>query len=127
MKRSVLLLGALALILVSCGGDDEGTSAGDNGGPSLSIAEPSDGAEVELPLTVRFTSDSELGPADSGASHVHLWLDGNEEDYEVIEGDEFKIRDLSPGEHTIDVSLRNANHSAAGAQDEITITVTGDG
>ena len=127
MKRSVLWFGALVLILGACGAGDERTPAGDDGGPSLSISEPSDGAEVELPLTIRFTSDSELGPADSGASHVHLWIDGDEEDYEVIEGDEFKLRDLSPGEHTINVSLRKANHSAAGARDEITVTVAGGG
>lgn len=115
------------MILVACGGgDDEPEAVGSDSADraSLSIAEPADGAEVEVPFTVRFTSDVDLGPIDTGASHVHIWIDGAENDYEVVEGDTYEIDGLDAGEHTISVSLRNADHSAAGAEDEISIVVT---
>jgi hypothetical protein len=34
---------------------------------------------------------------------------------------------LGPGQHVIHASLRNANHSAAGAEAEATVMVTGGG
>lgn len=126
MKRPVRWLSILSLIvLVACGGGETEPDVGraDNQ-ESLTIEEPVDRAEVQAPFTVSFSSSNELGTVESGASHVHLWIDGNEEEYEVIEGDSFEIRKLAPGEHTITVSLRNSDHSATGAGDEITITVT---
>lgn len=41
-------------------------------------------------------------------------------------GDTFEVSGLSPGEHTIEASLRNADHTDAGPSDEITVIV-GDG
>jgi len=114
------------VLLAACGGEDEPDAAGADSADrsSLSIAEPADGAEVEVPFTVRFSSDVDLGPIDSGASHVHIWIDGKEDDYEVVEGDSYEIEGLAAGEHTISVSLRNADHSAAGSEDEISVVVS---
>ena len=124
MRRSMWLSAALLVVLVACGGNDENVDPGREGPPaSLAIVEPADGAEVETPFTVRFSAEPALGPIDTGASHLHLWIDGHEDDYEVIEANRYEIKRLPPGEHTISVSLRRADHSQAGAEDEITITV----
>jgi len=37
-----------------------------------------------------------------------------------------QITDVRPGRHKMTVSLRNPNHSAAGAEKTITVTVGGD-
>ena len=122
---------ALALIAVACGGNGEdagqgGASAALNGNePSVAIQEPTDGSEITLPTTLSFTTDAELGDLETGLNHVHVWFDGDESTYEVVTSNTFEITDLPEGEHTITVSLRNANHSAAGADDEITVVVAG--
>ncbi|TCC54394.1 hypothetical protein E0H73_38755 [Kribbella pittospori] len=124
-------------VLVACGSNDESADAG---GMSLSIAEPAKDATVSLPFTVKVDAGVPLGPTESGKHHVHLWLDNHANDYLVVESDTAEITSgqkatlsgkplgVSPGTHTIHVSLRNANHSAAGVDTEMTIKVgTGTG
>ena len=74
----------------------------------------------------------ELGSTDSGKHHVHLYFDGDDSKYEVVESDSMEITDASPaveglksGEHELDISLRNADHSAAGFDTSITVNVNG--
>jgi hypothetical protein len=119
-------------VLVACGSDEE--SAG-GGGMSLSIAEPAKDATVSLPFKVKVDAGVPLGPTESGKHHVHLWLDNHANDYLVVESDTAEITSgqtatlsgkplgVSPGKHTIHVSLRNANHSAAGVDTEIAVNV----
>ncbi len=119
-------------VLVACGSNDESAGAG---GMSLSIAEPAKDAKVGLPFTVKVDAGVPLGPTESGKHHVHLWLDDNANDYLVVESDTAEITSgqkatlsgkplgVSPGMHTIHVSLRNANHSAAGVDTEIPVNV----
>lgn len=120
---------ALALVLAACGGDDDtastggSTDGGTDGGMTLSISSPDDGAEVDVPFTVEFDSSVPLGPTDSGEHHVHVFFDGDDSEYQVIESDSVEITDLPEGEHVINASLRNADHSAAGVETEITVTV----
>ena len=118
----------LVLTAVACGG---GPADVGSGGPdadaqrNFTIASPDDGGTVESPLTLNFTSREPLGPPESGAFHVHVFFDGNEDEYEVVTTSTFEAKGLSPGEHVIAASLRNADHSAAGVDDEITVTVVG--
>ncbi|WP_335991344.1 Ig-like domain-containing protein [Glycomyces sp. MUSA5-2] len=131
LKKLTAPLAVGALILAGCGGTDPG---GD--GPSVSIEQPAEGDELTAPFTVVVESSEELGTTESGNHHVHLYFDGNDGTYEVIEsgnGEEYEVsadspvlEGLEPGEHTLNVSLRNADHSAAGAEDEVTVTI-GDG
>lgn len=119
-------------ILVACGSNDESADAG---GMSLSIAEPAKDATVSLPFKVKVDAGVPLGPTESGKHHVHLWLDNHANDYLVVESDTAEITNgqkatlsgkplgVSPGKHTIHVSLRNANHSAAGVDTEILVNV----
>lgn len=119
------------VVLVACSNDSEGDAGGD--GSSISITEPAKDAKVNLPLTVKVDAGVPLGPTESGQHHVHLWLDNDTENYLVVESDTATVSpgmkatlsgkplDLAPGKHIIHISLRNANHSAAGADTEMPI------
>jgi hypothetical protein len=116
--------------LVACSND-----TGSNGGgtSSISITEPAKDAQVELPFSVKVKAGVPLGPTSSGKHHVHLWLDNDSANYLVVESDTATVSPgakatltgkplgLAPGKHVIHISLRNANHSAAGAETEIPV------
>ncbi|HEY7400981.1 MAG TPA: hypothetical protein VH989_08800 [Actinomycetota bacterium] len=117
------LVVVLALVATACGSS---ASAG-GGGASLTIAEPMDGATVPSTFTVRVDSSVPLGPPSTGDDHVHLCFDGAscDTEYKLVYGNTFQVSGLTPGQHTIQASLRNADHSAAGPTDSITVTVEG--
>ncbi|MGH2693771.1 MAG: Ig-like domain-containing protein [Actinomycetota bacterium] len=129
MGRFKLFAGvaALALVALACGeegsSDDGAAGGGGGGGPTVEITAPEDGAEVGATFTLEFSSSEDLGPIDTGANHVHVWFDGDESKYEVVETSSFDVSGLSPGEHEITASLRNADHTPAGAEDTITVTL----
>jgi hypothetical protein len=131
--RIVAVLSALLLLAAGCGGDsgDSGDSGsgGSGGGLSLRIVEPTEGAQVSTPFTIKVEAGVPLGTTESGKHHIHVWFDDNANDYQVVESDQVEIDSgkLAPGEHVIHASLRNANHSAAGAEVEQAVTVTGAG
>ncbi|MFD6177271.1 MULTISPECIES: hypothetical protein [unclassified Isoptericola] len=115
----------LALLAAGCGGADDagGGGAASAGGMTLQITAPKDGATVDVPFTVNLSSSEELGPTESGKHHVHVFFDGNDAEYQVVEGDSVEITDLPAGEHEIDASLRNADHSPAGVETSIKVMV----
>lgn len=92
-----------------------------------------------MPFSVKVQSSVPLGPTESGLHHVHMWFDDDEADYLVVESDQGQITStdsdwfshkapsLSPGSHTVHVSLRNANHSPAGAETQVTVMIGGAG
>jgi hypothetical protein len=130
--RILAVLSTLLLLAAGCGGDsgDSGDSAGGSGGGlSLRIVEPAGDAPVCPPFMVKVEASVPLGTTESGKHHIHVWFDDNENDYQVVEADQVEIAsgDLSPGEHVIHASLRHANHSAAGAEAEQAVMVTGGG
>jgi hypothetical protein len=132
-KRVLLALAVVvAFAAAACGSDkagDSGTAASGGGGGSkdLAITAPEDGAEVSLPFTLDLAAGVPLGAPETGNDHVHVFYDGDDSEYEVVTSDSFQVTDLSPGEHTITASLRNADHSPAGTDVTIHVTVTGGG
>lgn len=122
-KTLALLLSAIVLVTAACGGGDDG--GGSEGGGAVAIESPEAGAEVSVPFTLELSSSETIGPTDSGEHHFHVYFDDNEDDYEVVESLTFEVTSLDAGDHTIYVSLRNADHSAAGAEEEIEVTVAG--
>lgn len=121
------------LLAAGCGGGSGGGGYGGNrdggggDGMTLEITSPEDGATVENPFTVDLSSSEELGPTGSGAHHVHVFFDGDDQEYLVVEGETVEVTDLPEGEHVVNASLRNADHSPAGVETEITVTVGGAG
>jgi hypothetical protein len=122
--RVVSLIAVAMLVAVACGDNSTADAAG-GGGPAISIESPADGDEVTLPLKVEVSTSVDIGPEESGKDHWHLFVDGEELEYTVEPSTETMLDDLSPGEHTINATLQHADHSLAGASDEITVTVTG--
>lgn len=128
-----IAVAALVLIAAGCGDDDDTTSAGagsgdrSDGGTTISVTEPADDAEVGTPFDVEVDTSVEVGEPDTGLHHVHLYYDGStqEGDYDVVYEPTFTVeRDLSPGEHTIEAVVANADHSLTDARDEVTVTVS---
>jgi hypothetical protein len=113
---------AFALLAAACGGE---ATAGGGGSATFDIKAPADGAEVGSPFTVEIASDVALGDPSTGDHHVHLCFDGGncDTEYSLVYGSTFEVDGLTPGEHTIEASLRNADHSDAGVSDTITVTV----
>ena len=131
--RIIAVLSAILLFAAGCGGGsgDSGDSGGSGGGGgmSLKIVEPADGASVSTPFTVKVDASVPLGTTESGKHHIHVWFDDNANDYQVVEADHVDVKSgsLPGGEHVIHASLRNANHSPAGADTKVTVTVAGGG
>lgn len=123
MSNARVMVTAIALLAAACGGDDGAATATGEGGMTLSITAPDDGAEVSLPFTVEFDSSEELGPTEDGVHHVHIYWDGDASEYTVVEAASVEVAEAPEGEHTLTASLRNADHSPAGVEVEITLTV----
>jgi hypothetical protein len=119
----------LGLVAAACANDTE-TPAGD-GGLSLQIVGPTDGDSVTSPFEVKVDASVDLGTPETGEHHVHLCFDGancsTTGEYTIGYADTIEVKDLPAGEHTIEASLRNADHSDAGVSDTITVTVAGSG
>ncbi|MGH9287753.1 MAG: hypothetical protein ACRD0V_05580 [Acidimicrobiales bacterium] len=127
-------LAALALLAAACSGDDDTVTGGDSGGGggdgdmTISIADPADGATVEPGFQVEVDPSVDVGEPDTGLHHVHLYYDGNQSDgeYDIVYSvdEPWTVdRDLSPGEHSIEAFIANADHSLTDASDEITVSV----
>ena len=119
------LIALAGLVAAACGDDSTAGAAGGDGEPTISIVSPADGDEVTLPLEVEVDTSAEIAPEETGKDHWHLFVDGEELEYTVETSNETMLDDLSPGEHTINATLQHADHSSAGASDEITVIVTG--
>jgi hypothetical protein len=118
-----MIAAAALLVATACGSN--GSSSGGSSKPTLKITSPSDGASVTAPFTLTFTSSEPIGPTDSGKDHVHLIVDGKTSNYQVVTSTRTQVRNLSPGKHTIGVTLQHADHSPVGAQAQVIVTVTG--
>ena len=124
--RFVVAIAAIALAVAACGsGTDE--TAGASGEAKVTITSPSDGDTVDIPFMLEWDSTVPLGEPDTGKDHVHVYVDGQTNDYTVVGGNEFQVKDLSPGEHTVEISLQHADHSPVGPTSEISVTVGGGG
>ncbi len=126
-SRPLLGVIALALAAAACA---SGASASSGGGQAtLKVSSPSDGATVSSPFTVKLDASVPLGAPSTGEDHVHLCFDGASCDskYTLVYGNSISIKSLSPGQHTIEASLRNADHSDTGVSTTISVTVSGTG
>jgi len=134
LRDPVLRAGALVaggLLLAACGSSGGGgaskaaSSPSGGGKPRLSILAPADGATVTGPVKLRISTNAPIGPTDSGKDHVHVFLDGRTQDYTVVPATSYTIKNMPSGKHTISVTLQHADHSPAGADAQVTVTVKG--
>lgn len=112
----------VALAVSACGSSDDGGGGG-GGGDKVEITSPKDGADVHVPFKLEWNSTVPLGPTDSGKDHVHVYVDGKENDYTVVGGTSFMMKKLSPGKHEVEISLQHADHSPVGPESKIDVNV----
>ncbi|TMK37331.1 MAG: hypothetical protein E6G58_02460 [Actinobacteria bacterium] len=125
--RTILVATLAFGVLAAACSKGTSTSAG-GGAPTLTISSPADGANVSEPFTVKLDASVPLGDPSTGEDHVHLCFDGASCDsggYQLVYSDSAQVQGLSSGQHTIEASLRHADHSAVGPTATITVTVTG--
>lgn len=120
---AALAAGSLVALTTACGSTDGGGAGSGGAGPSIEISSPKAGATVTQPFTLEVRSSEPLGATDSGRDHFHLTFDGNQQDYTVETKPKVTIDTLTPGRHTIRVSLQHADHSPVGPAAEVTVTV----
>ncbi|MGP3955804.1 Ig-like domain-containing protein [Nonomuraea sp. 3N208] len=118
--RKILIALATSALLAGC----SMAGAAGAGAPSVTITGPANNADVAGTFSLEFTTSEEIGPPESGKHHVHVFTDGKTDDYTVVTASPFEIAGLPAGEHTVGVTLQNADHSPAGASAEITVNVT---
>ena len=112
------ILGAifgLSVLAVACS-----NSASAGGGDTLAITSPTNGAKVGEPFTLTVASNQALGDPSTGDDHIHLCFDGASCDsgsYQIVYGNTAQVSGLTPGQHTIEASLRHADHSAIASRD----------
>jgi hypothetical protein len=126
--KRIMVAAAIAVagagLLAACGSD---SNASGGGSPTLTITSPTAGAKVASSVDVAWNTNVQLGEPDTGLDHVHVFVDGQSNDYTVVGSDHFTVTGLTPGNHTIDVTLQHADHSSAGASDDVDVTVTKSG
>jgi Bacterial Ig domain len=131
MRRRITYTAVLTIAMfaaAACGSDTStpgNTAPAGGGGPTLNITAPANGATVTSPFMLTFQSSEQLGKPDTGMDHVHVFADGKTDKYTVVPTNSFEIKDLTPGQHKIGVTLQHADHSPAGANAEITVMVAG--
>ena len=116
---------AVLLAVAACGSNGYSGSSSGGSTPTLKITLPAAGASVTMPFTLTFTSSEPIGPTGSGKDHVHLVVDGHTGNYQVVTSTRTQVKSLSPGKHSIRLTLQHADHSSAGAKAQITVIVTG--
>ena len=123
--RLLGLAGVLTLALLAAACSNSASAGTDGSAPSIRIISPSNGMKVSEPFALKLDVNVSVGEPDTGEDHVHIGFDGQSVDVErnLVFGESCTVTDLAPGRHTIEASLRNADHTAAGPSDTITIIV----
>jgi hypothetical protein len=114
---------AIAIAAAACAA---GSQAGAEGDATIAFASPANGAAVSIPFDVQLEASVPLGEPETGNYHAHLYFDSptSAADYDIVYGTSWQVtRPLAPGEHTIIVALANPDHSLAGPEQTITLTV----
>lgn len=112
-----LLLVCLSLIaLVACGGGQSDATA-----PTIRIVAPADGAEFAAGEDIRVEVEVQNATLGQDA-HWHLSVDGGAAMMVTGTANTETLKDLSPGEHILTVSLSDINH--VDIADPIFVTIT---
>lgn len=119
LSRTLSMAAALLLVIATttaCDGDQPET---------VSITSPGEGDVVSLPFEVTIEASVPLGTSDAGLHHVHLWFGDDLDSYLVVEGNSAEITSAPDGAQVMYASLRNADHTDAGAEASQTIVISG--
>jgi hypothetical protein len=101
------------------------TACDDEPAETLTITSPGEGDVVNLPFEITIEASVPLGTSDAGLHHAHVWFGDDPEAYLVVEGNSAEITSAPDGAQIMYASLRNADHSDAGAETTVTIIISG--
>lgn len=107
----------IATSLTACGEDEFGEA--------LTLISPATGDVVGLPFEVLINTSAPLGPPDEGLHHIHIWFGDDVAAQTIGEDRVIRINNAPDGQHDMHISLRHADHSAAGADITVRITISG--
>lgn len=120
----ICIAAAILAILAACGEEGApGAETPDSEGPTVEIVSPADGEAVDGSFEIAVETDVDLGEPGTGLHHVHIFFDGDEAEYEMAFADRHQVEGLSPGEHTVEVVVANADHSLTEARQAITVEI----
>jgi hypothetical protein len=122
------MLAAAALLATvgaagACAPNAGTTESAAGGAGALSVVEPAQGTTVSVPFTVTVQTADPLGESDTGRHHIHIFFDGNEDQYQISYTQSAQVGEAPPGAHTMTISLRNADHSDAGPRVDVPLTI----
>jgi hypothetical protein len=116
MLAGLTTLALVAALTTGCNSEPEQTVA---------ITSPAPGTAVDVPFQVTVEASVPLGSPTDGLHHVHIWFGDELESYLVVEENVVEINYAPDGAHEMHVSLRNADHSSAGVESSIQLTISG--
>jgi hypothetical protein len=90
---------------------------------TLAVSEPGTSSSVSVPFTLKVVTNVRLGDPSSGDYHVHVYFDDHVNEYIVMTSPSTQVTKAPAGAHVMHLSLRNANHSAAGVETSIALTI----
>lgn len=117
--RKLASMATLALVVAlgaGCGSEPEET---------VDIVAPGAGEAVSVPFEVTVEASVPLGSPADGLHHVHIWFGDDLESYLVVEHNVVQINYAPDGAHQMHVSLRNSDHSSAGVETSVPLTISG--
>jgi hypothetical protein len=126
IRLGIALVVGFTFAAAACGGDDDSDAAAGAGGElAIEVTAPAEGAAVGASFELAADTTVPLGEPDTGLHHMHLYYDGNRSDgeYDIVYGNSATVTGLTPGEHTIDAVIANADHSLTDAEARITVMV----
>jgi hypothetical protein len=119
--RRLMLAAVIGVGLVACA---RATAPEASGEPTLSISSPAEGDSISGPVRLAVAvQGAEIGPHESGAMHLHVYVDDSKE-YDVVTTTETTVG-VPDGAHTIRVVLSSPNHDETAISDSVRVTVSG--
>ncbi|WP_027345604.1 hypothetical protein [Hamadaea tsunoensis] len=114
---------AAAVIALLAATTQAACGQGSDSHETLTVLEPIAGSIVSVPFTLHLSSSVLLGDPATGRHHVHAYFDDQTKNYLLVDSDNSVINKAPAGKHTLHLLLRKADHSSAGAEIQIELTI----
>ncbi|NUR28193.1 MAG: hypothetical protein HOV83_20520 [Catenulispora sp.] len=114
---------AAAVIALLAATTQAACGKGSGSDETLTVLEPIAGSIVSVPFTLHLNSSALLGDPASGRHHVHAYFDDQTKNYLLVDSDNSVINKAPAGKHTLHLLLRKADHSSAGVEVTVELTI----
>jgi hypothetical protein len=125
MRTTYALLIIGLMVLTACGNGSKPTTSGTTQQykPTLGVSMDVLGNQIKVfvDTDMRIAADRYGGARKSGEGHIHMYLDDGEKI--GVKEAETVIRDVTPGKHTLKVSLHNNDHTPYDVTQKVTFEI----